>query len=318
MKPPQATKTVAIVGNGRMGTGISQVFASHGMEVRLIGRSEESLARAIGTIESNLAEFVGRQVMSESDAAAALARVTTGTDFGAAEGADHVIEAVPAQRALQIEVFGRLDEVCAPEVVIGSTSGQPISLMVERMKHPERAVAMHFVFPAQLITLVEVCGGEKTAPEVVAWACDLLKSIGYTPAVMNKEVDGFIINRLQFAILREAWSMWANGIASAQAIDDSFKLTLGRRYSVTGPIESAELGGLKSRPRHLQPWCTMAITDLRPAKGFTIGLRKTARLCFWRGLTGSFSTRPKTMPFDLSGGARSVALWIAHAVTLKL
>jgi 3-hydroxybutyryl-CoA dehydrogenase len=244
MKSPQATKTIAIVGNGRMGTGISQVFASRGMEVRLIGRSEESLTRAMGTIERNLTEFVGRQVMSEADAAAALARVSTGTDFGAAEGADHVIEAVPAQRPLQIEVFGRLDEVCAPDVVIGSTSGQPISLMVERMKHPERAVAMHFVFPAQLITLVEVCGGEKTAPEVVTWACDLLKSIGYTPAVMNKEVDGFIINRLQFAILREAWSMWANGIASAQAIDDSFKLTLGRRYSVTGPIESAELGGL--------------------------------------------------------------------------
>ena len=244
MKSPQATKTVAIVGNGRMGTGISQVFASRGMEVRLIGRSEESLTRAMGTIESNLTEFVGRQVMSEADAAAALARVSTGTDFGAAEGADHVIEAVPAQRPLQIEVFGQLDEVCAPDVVIGSTSGQPISLMVERMKHPERAVAMHFVFPAQLITLVEVCGGEKTAPEVVTWACDLLKSIGYTPAVMNKEVDGFIINHLQFAILREAWSMWANGIASAQAIDDSFKLTLGRRYSVTGPIESAELGGL--------------------------------------------------------------------------
>ena len=244
MKSPQAIKTVAIVGNGRMGTGISQVFASRGMDVRLIGRSEESLARAKDTIESNLAEFVDRQVMTESDAATALARVSTGTDFGAAEDVDHVIEAVPADRALQIDVFGRLDEVCSPDVVLGSTSGQPISLMVERMKHPERAVAMHFVFPAQLITLVEVCGGKKTAPDVVTWACDMLKSIGYTPAVMNKEVDGFIINRLQFAILREAWSMWANGIASAQAIDDSFKLTLGRRYSVTGPIESAELGGL--------------------------------------------------------------------------
>jgi len=89
-------------------------------------------------------------------------------------------------------------------VVIGSTSSRPISLLVERMKHPERAVATHFIFPAQLITLVEVCGGRKTAPEVITWACDLLKSIGYTPAVVDKEVDGFIINRLQFAILREA------------------------------------------------------------------------------------------------------------------
>jgi 3-hydroxybutyryl-CoA dehydrogenase len=205
---------------------------------------------------------VGRQVINEEDAVAALARVSTSTDFSTAEGADHVIEAVPAERALQIDVFAKLDEVCSPDVVIGSTSGQPISLMVERMKHPERAVAMHFVFPAQLITLVEVCGGQKTAPDTVTWACDILKYIGYTPAVMNKEVDGFIINRLQFAILREAWSMWANGIASAQAIDDSFKLTLGRRYSVTGPIESAELGGLDI----LHTFAEFLFPDLENAK----------------------------------------------------
>ena len=142
------------------------------------------------------------------------------------------------------EVFERLDAICDPGIVIGSTSGQPISLMVDRMKHPERAVAIHYVYPAQLIPVVEVCGGPQTSPEVVTWACDMLKSVGQVPAVMNKEVDGFIINRLQFAILREAWSMWADGIASAEAIDTSFKMTLGRRYSVTGPIESAELGGL--------------------------------------------------------------------------
>jgi 3-hydroxybutyryl-CoA dehydrogenase len=103
---------------------------------------------------------------------------------------------------------------------------------------------MHFIYPAQLIPIVEICGGPQTAPDVVQWACDVMTAVGQTPALMNKEVDGFIINRLQFAVLREAWSMWANGIASAEAIDNSFKLSLGRRYSITGPIESAELGGL--------------------------------------------------------------------------
>ena len=99
-----AIKTVAIVGNGRMGTGISQVFASRGKEVRLIGRSRESLAKARDVIEANLAEFVARKLMSDQEAAAALSRVTTSSDYGAAEGADHVVEAVPAVRALQIEV----------------------------------------------------------------------------------------------------------------------------------------------------------------------------------------------------------------------
>ncbi|MBT7615569.1 MAG: 3-hydroxyacyl-CoA dehydrogenase family protein [Rhodospirillaceae bacterium] len=244
MIAPADVKKVAIIGNGLMGQGIAQVFAREGRSAHVIGRNDDSLARARTAIEANIEAFVERGLHDRPKADAMLGQITLGTDYDAAADADFVIEAVPAVRDLQIEVFGRLDAICDPKVVLGSTSGQPISLMVDRMKHPERAVAMHFVYPAQIMPLVEVCGGSQTTPEVVQWACDLLTEVGQTPAVMNKEVDGFIINRLQFAVLREAWSMWANGIASAEAIDNSFKMTLGRRYSDTGPIESAELGGL--------------------------------------------------------------------------
>ena len=244
MKAVENLETVGVVGNGLMGQGISQVFARAGKAVRLIGRNPDSLSRAMERIEANFGAFVERDMTSRADAEAAMARILPTTDYAAAAEADVVIEAVPAVRETQIEVFGRLDEVCHKDVVLASTSGQPISLMVERMVHPERAVAAHFIYPAQLMPLVEVCGGEKTAPEVVDWTCRLLESVGQTPALMAKEVDGFIVNRLQFAIIREAWSMWANGIASAEAIDASMRLTLGRRYAVTGPIESAELGGL--------------------------------------------------------------------------
>ncbi len=244
MKSPKDIASIAIIGNGLMGQGISQVFARAGRTVRLIGRNPESLARAMKTIEGNFKQFVDRGLAGEDEAAAGLARITTSVNYDDAGDADHVIEAVPAVRELQLEVFERLDAICDPSVVLGSTSGQPISLMCTRMKNPERAVAIHFVYPAQLIPVVEVCGGPQTAPDVVQWSCDMLKEVGQTPALMNKEVDGFIINRLQFAVLREAWSMWANGIASAEAIDTSFRMTLGRRYSITGPIESAELGGL--------------------------------------------------------------------------
>lgn len=244
MKPADAVTSVAIIGNGLMGQGISQVFARAGKAVRLIGRDPESLQKALAVIRRNLDAFVERGLTSRQDASAAFARMTTSTRIEDAAGADHVIEAVPAVRETQLEVFGKLDAVCASDVVLGSTSGQPISLMTARMKHPERAVAVHFIYPAQLIPIVEVCGGPQTSPHVVTWACDVLKAVGQSPALMNKEIDGFIINRLQFAVLREAWSMWASGVASAEAIDDSFKMSLGRRYSVTGPIESAELGGL--------------------------------------------------------------------------
>jgi len=244
MKPAGTIETVAIIGNGLMGQGISQVFARAGKRVTLIGRNPASLERALGTIRGNFDAFVQRGLASTDEAASAIARIATSVDIGDAAGADHVIEAVPAVRETQIEIFGTLDQLCPPGIVLGSTSGQPISLMTGRMKHPERAVAMHFIYPAQLIPIVEICGGPQTAPEVVQWACDVMTAVGQTPALMNREVDGFIINRLQFAVLREAWSMWANGIASAEAIDNSFKLSLGRRYSITGPIESAELGGL--------------------------------------------------------------------------
>jgi 3-hydroxybutyryl-CoA dehydrogenase len=244
MKPADQIASVAIIGNGLMGQGISQVFARAGKRVTLIGRNPASLDKALGVIRGNFGTFVDRGLIGTDDAAGAIDRIVTSTELGDAAGADHVIEAVPAVRETQIEVFGKLDGICAPDIVLGSTSGQPISLMVGRMKHPERAVAMHFIYPAQLIPIVEICGGPQTSSDVVQWACDVMSAVGQTPALMNKEVDGFIINRLQFAVLREAWSMWANGIASAEAIDNSFKLSLGRRYSITGPIESAELGGL--------------------------------------------------------------------------
>ena len=244
MKPIEEVNQTAIIGNGLMGQGIAQVLARAGKSVRMIGRNQDSLSRAIGTIEDNFAAFVDRGHNTQEEAETAMSRITPTTDYEAAAEADFVIEAVPAVRETQIEVFKRLDQICAPDVVLASTSGQPVSLMVGQMKHPERAIAAHFVYPAQLMPLVEVCGGEKTSPEVVEWTCQFLKSLGQTCALMDKEVDGFIINRLQFAIIREAWSMWANGVASAEAIDASMRLTLGRRYSVTGPIESAELGGL--------------------------------------------------------------------------
>lgn len=244
MKLVAEIQNIAIIGNGLMGQGIAQVFARSGKTVKLIGRNSDSLSKAMQTIGTNFDAFVERKHTTREEADTAIAGISTTTDYNDAADVDFVIEAVPAVRETQIEVFGRLDEICSPDVVLASTSGHPISLMVERMVHPERAIAAHFVYPAQLMPLVEVCGGKKTSPGVVGWTCQFLETVGQTAALMDKEIDGFIVNRLQFAIMREAWSMWANGIASAEAIDASMRLTLGRRYSVTGPIESAELGGL--------------------------------------------------------------------------
>ena len=162
MKPVEDIQLTAIVGNGLMGQGIAQVLARSGKFVRLIGRNSDSLSRAMDTINTNFAAFVDRKYTTQDEADAAIARISTTTDYEAAAEVDFVIEAVPAVRETQIEVFKRLDQICAQEVVLASTSGQPISLMVGQMQHPERAVAAHFIYPAQLMPLVEVCGGEHT------------------------------------------------------------------------------------------------------------------------------------------------------------
>ncbi len=164
MKPPHEVAHVAVIGNGLMGQGIAQVFARAGRRVTLIGRNAASLEKAMATIKGNVAAFVNRGLSTAEEAEGVVARIATSMAIEDAGHADHVIEAVPAVRPLQIEIFGRLDAVCAPEIVLGSTSGQPISLMTGAMTRPERAVAMHFIYPAQLIPIVEVCGGPATAP----------------------------------------------------------------------------------------------------------------------------------------------------------
>ena len=174
----------------------------------------------------------------------ALERIRPSTRLEDAAGAGLVVEAVPEDLPLKHAIFEALDRLCPPPAVLASSSGQPISRLVEHVRHRGRTVAAHFWNPPQLIPLVEVCAGPETDPGVVPWVCDALRRAGKQPVVLDREIDGFIGNRLQFALLREALALWAAGVASAEAIDLAVKTSFGRRLAVTGPLESADLGGL--------------------------------------------------------------------------
>jgi len=241
---PSAFRRLAVIGNGIIGHGVAQVFATGGTPVTMIGRDRDSLARALGHMRASLADFVAHGLVAPGDVDAIMARVTTSTALDDAAGADLVIEAVTEDLALKLDIFQRLDAICPPPAVLGSSSGQPASALIAKVKHPERVVATHFWYPPQLIPLVEVCGGPATAPEVVGWTCQAIRTTGKEPVVIDREIAGFIGNRLQFALLREAWALWAAGVASAEAIDAVVRNSFGRRIAVTGPIESADVGGL--------------------------------------------------------------------------
>ncbi|HVL58700.1 MAG TPA: 3-hydroxyacyl-CoA dehydrogenase family protein [Burkholderiaceae bacterium] len=245
MKPP-ALETVAVVGNGIIGHGVAQVFAAAGKRVVMIGRNADSLARAVGRIESSLADFARHRLIAEADIPRIVARVRTSVRLDDASDAQLVIEAVTEDLPLKLGIFEQLDRICPVPAVLASSSGQPASALIERVAFPERVIATHFWYPPQLIPLVEVCAGPRTAPEVTPWVCAALRAAGKEPAVIEKEIPGFIGNRLQFAMLREAWALWASGAASAEAIDTVVRNSFGRRIAITGPLESADVGGLQT------------------------------------------------------------------------
>jgi 3-hydroxybutyryl-CoA dehydrogenase len=241
---PARLGTVAVIGNGIIGHGVAQVYAAAGKDVVLVGRATESLGRAIDNVRASLADFERHGLVSAAEANAAVTRIRTTTDLAEAAAADLVIEAVTHDMPLKVSLFGELDRICPPPTVLATSSGAPASDVHERVRHRERVIATHFWYPPQLIPLVEVCASPATAPEVLGWTCDAIRACGKEPAVIDRELPGFIGNRLQFALLREAWSLWASGAASAEAIDACVRASIGRRLGITGPLESADLGGL--------------------------------------------------------------------------
>lgn len=256
MAPPASLRTVAVIGNGIIGHGIAQVFAAAGKDVRLIGHREDSLAKAMANIGDGLKLFSDNGLITVADAGAALARIRTSTRLEDAASAELVVEAVPEDMVLKLDIFGRLDTICPPPAVLATSSGHPASDVVGKVQRRDRVIATHFWYPPTLLPLVEVCAGPETAKDVRDWTCQVLREAGKEPVIIDKEIDGFIGNRIQFAALREAWSLWANGVASAEAIDAVVRNSIGRRLAITGPIESADVGGLDTMhafARFLQP-----------------------------------------------------------------
>jgi 3-hydroxybutyryl-CoA dehydrogenase len=241
---PGRLETVAVIGNGIIGHGIAQIFAAAGRNVVMIGRKQDSLDRAMKKIAASLDDFIAHGLIDRSSQPAILKRIRTSLRLEDAEAAQLVIEAVTEDLPLKLDLFGRLDRICPLPAVLGSSSGQPASALIAKVANPERVIATHFWYPPQLMPLVEVCAGPRTSPDVTRWVCEVLKDAGKEPAVIDKEIPGFIGNRLQFAMLREAWSLWASGAASAEAIDTVVRNSFGRRIGITGPIESADAGGL--------------------------------------------------------------------------
>jgi 3-hydroxybutyryl-CoA dehydrogenase len=228
---------IAVIGAGLMGHGIAQVFALAGHEVTVtdaVMKNLESLERRIAANLRDLGEDEG-----------AVTRVRPCVDLGeAVHGVDYVVEAVFEDLALKQKLFAAIESHVRSDTIIASnTSVIPITSIVQGLKYRERALGTHWWNPPFLVPLVEVIETQWTSPEIVAWTMDLHRAAGKQPAHVKKDVPGFIGNRLQHALWREAIALVEQGICDAETVDAVIKASFGLRLAVLGPLENADLVG---------------------------------------------------------------------------
>ena len=229
-----------------MGHGIAQLFAQAGFQVTLNDVSLKILDKAVSRIQDSLPRLVNHGIISPEDADEVPGRITITTDLDKAVlNTDYIIEAVVEDLEAKSNLLGIVDEKCPAHAIITSTtSSYCVRDMAGALKRPERFLVTHFWNPPYLIPVVEVMPGDATSPEVVETTYKLLEAVGKNPAMVNKDVPGFVGNRLQHALRREAISIVAQGIASPEDVDLIAKLSFGLRLPVVGPLETVDLGGL--------------------------------------------------------------------------
>jgi 3-hydroxybutyryl-CoA dehydrogenase len=235
-----------------MGRNIARVFLRAGAEVRLYSRGEATVASASAAL-----------------AGEPLAALSATTDLAAAvAGAGLVIESVPERLDLKRGLLAQAEAaVPAGAILATNTSSLPLDELAAALRRPERFLGLHWFNPAHLVPLVEVVPAAATDPGVLAWCADLLTICGKRPLTMRRAVTGFVANRLQYALIREALQLLADGAVDAEGIDLALTECLGPRWAVIGPLRSTDLAGVETAvavARELFPLLASADAPQRP------------------------------------------------------
>lgn len=234
--------TIGIVGAGLIGRAWAIVFARAGCTVRMTDASPAATEAALGIIAESLRDLYGAGLLDE-EADAVLARISVAADLaGAVADADYVQENAAERREVKREVFAAMDRLAKPEAILASsTSAIPGSAFTEGLEGRQRCLVAHPVNPPHLVPLVELCRTPWTSDEVVARARALHEQAGQVPVTIEREVEGFVLNRLQGALLNEALKLVAHGCISAEDLDKTVRDGLGLRWSFMGPFETIDL-----------------------------------------------------------------------------
>jgi 3-hydroxybutyryl-CoA dehydrogenase len=234
-------KTVGVIGAGTMGNGIAQVFAQSGFTVRLFDAAPGAVDRAFKTIEKSLAKFVDKGKLTSEDAAATRARLTSAASLDDFADVDFVVEAVVESLEVKREIFGALDRITRPDVILTSnTSSISITTIGAATSRPDKVLGMHFMNPVPLMTLVELIRGQATSDESMKSASELCATLGKTP-LEAADYPGFIANRILMPMINEAIYCVMEGVGTPEAIDGVMKLGMNHPM---GPLTLADFIGL--------------------------------------------------------------------------
>jgi 3-hydroxybutyryl-CoA dehydrogenase len=232
---------VFVVGSGLMGSGIAQVCAQGGLKVVLYDIEPEALKKALKNIEWSVGKFVEKGELKE-EKGAVMERIKTASDFSEGANSDLIIEAVFENLDLKREIFEKVDALSLPEALMASnTSSIPITEIAVATKKPGRVLGLHFFSPVPMMQAVEVIRGQSTTDDTMLKGKQFVVRIGKEPIMVNRDVAGFVINRLNFPSSMEAMRLVEEGITTVEDIDKGVKLALGRRMGI---FETSDMVGL--------------------------------------------------------------------------
>lgn len=231
---------VAVAGAGTMGTGIACTFALGGSDVRVLARRESTIESAAARVDS-----IARALGAPDPAALAAKLTFTASAETCFDGAALVVESIAEDLDAKVDLLGRAERLALPDSILATnTSSLSIASLAAGLERPERFAGLHWFNPPELVPLVEVVAGERTDAGVVETLRTWMELLGKAPIVLHRDTPGFVANRLQYGLVREAWALVEEGVCSYEDVDRALTHGLGARWAAVGPFQIADLAGL--------------------------------------------------------------------------
>ena len=262
-------KRVGVVGAGVMGHGIAFAFALNGYPTTINDLSEEALQKGMRDIKTIADLFAKEQLISQTSADAAIDRITTTTDLtNLTTQSDFITEAIIERSGDKRELFNHLDELCPPHtIIVSNTSSLVLSDFGSGVRRQDKIAVTHYFDPPAIVPGVEVAKGPGTSDETYQITFELMKRINHIPIKVLKELPGYLLNRIQSAMEREAYRLWAEDVATAEDIELGIKSTIGFRMHYEGPMAHYDLCGLWKWPKDIRGRHFVKLSDPGTAAG---------------------------------------------------